>query len=277
MFGASTDKSKNVVQNARQAREERALLKRKETALLKIQAVVRGFIVRRRIYREWIAEIDEAIGYEELRKNPPAKKYVSEKVQTNVSRGRKQESTSNWGFQSFSTTKLMGTYSNLSIKIGPEDETQTSTESSNVSKKSKPESLNTEASDAAVKTDSNDSALNLTPIKKAMSGVDLLLIARKLLFIMELDRDKWRYERLCRSVLENCNSDRSVKTSYCSLCLNKKHAIVWVQQVKRILRTCCKYLESVNPQEHHSARMANICLNMMILLTDASSWKLVKV
>lgn len=46
MFGASTEKSKNVVQNARQAREERALLKRKEVALLKIQALVRGFIAR---------------------------------------------------------------------------------------------------------------------------------------------------------------------------------------------------------------------------------------
>ena len=39
-------KTKSVVQNARQAREERAQLRRKESAILVIQSTTRGFLAR---------------------------------------------------------------------------------------------------------------------------------------------------------------------------------------------------------------------------------------
>lgn len=145
-------------------------------------------------------------------------KQATKTVQADVARGVNHGNTSDWRYQSFSTTKLMGTYSNLSIKSNPElesNETEAPAESASC-KKSELEPLNLKitGSDAAAKTNSNEPALNSTVIKKNLKGAELLLVAKKLLFVMGFDRDKWRYEKLCRAILENCNSDRNVKVGF---------------------------------------------------------------
>lgn len=137
-------------------------------------------------------------------------KNVKETAEENVAHGGKQGSPADWGFQSFSTTKLMGTYSNLSIKINSKSDTEASTEPSSL----KNPDPNPIVTDASANTDSNEPVGNITPAKRTLHGADLLLIARKLLFVMELERDKWRFERLCRSILEHCNSDRNVKVRF---------------------------------------------------------------
>lgn len=287
MFPASTQRPQNVVESARQAREERALNRKREAALLSIQALARGFISRRRVYHEWIEEIDEIIGYEKSKEQPTKKtssntcnEKSSKPILPSYSTKDKASDAplpANWGFQSFSSTKLTGTYSKLSIKPTPENDNEAlNAVVSSKSPETSAPSAESKINEAKSPSSPNAEKTSLPSPPKFINGVDLFNVAKKLLFLMNLQRDKWRYEKLCRQILENCNSEKNVKVSYCSLCVSKQYAVAWIQQVKQLLRTCCDYLKILNPHEHHSSRMINICLNMMVLFTDPSSWALVK-
>jgi len=50
--GGSGKSGDNLVSAAREAREERAAIRRKETAAIKIQATIRGFVARQKYLRQ---------------------------------------------------------------------------------------------------------------------------------------------------------------------------------------------------------------------------------
>lgn len=125
------------------------------------------------------------------------------------------QSNPDWGIQSFSAAKLTGTYSKLSLKpkhdqeisqsqIIPKSPAETQLQVHKKEKDMPSGVVNPPVKDTDINTKST------TP-EKLLNGVQLLTVTRKLLFSIRLQQDKWRYEKVCRLILQNCNSDQSVK------------------------------------------------------------------
>ncbi|XP_039256080.2 ubiquitin-protein ligase E3B-like [Styela clava] len=279
MFPSTGQGPKNVVQNARQAREERALQKKQEVAILKIQALVRGFLSRRKFCRSWMDDIDIIIGYKE-EKPYNVSKTKHNSSNTNIVSTSKlavdNKMTQEWQFKSFSSSTLTGTYGNLSLNQTKNIQDANPNKNETSADQATSDKINS-AQTSSVKTENSENiSIELAITPKVLNGTEIFNVTKQLLFIFKLERDKWRFEKLCKIILDNSNSDKNIKSSYCSLCVSKQFALPWIQQVKNLLKICCQYLVVLNPQEHHSSRLINICLNMMLLFTDASEWKISK-
>ncbi|XP_039218531.1 ubiquitin-protein ligase E3B isoform X2 [Crotalus tigris] len=112
------------------------------------------------------------------------------------------------------------------------------------------------------------------PAKK--TALSLFKISRKLLFIFKLPQDKERFEKLCRCILSSMEAENDPKVWYVSLALSKELTLLWIQQVKDVLWTCCEFLKLLKPDILQDSKLVNLHLTMLVTFTDTSTWKILQ-
>ncbi|XP_072163453.1 ubiquitin-protein ligase E3B-like [Diadema setosum] len=190
MFGAKdSSKKSDLLDKAKAARNERALLRRKEQAIISIQALVRGFICRHRYRQLMLADVDRIC-------------------------------ESNCG------------------------------------------------------TPSNPDAIShFFPATEAYQAIKRFLYV----FSDKNERDKKRFEKVCRYVIASMESSKDMKVWYVSLALNKEYLLPWIYQLKQILWMCASQLKQLKPDLPVAARSIALYLHMLVTFTDTATWKIFKI
>lgn len=111
-------------------------------------------------------------------------------------------------------------------------------------------------------------------VTKKPSGTDVFHLARKFLFIFHIKEDEKRFESFCRLILNSMEPTQSdLKLCYISVVLSQDLVLLWLQQLKHILLICCKLLCNLKPNVSIEAKKISVYLNMLIIFTDCSNWK----
>ncbi|XP_064460486.1 ubiquitin-protein ligase E3B-like isoform X2 [Ornithodoros turicata] len=107
------------------------------------------------------------------------------------------------------------------------------------------------------------------------SALDIFETTRKFLFTFQPDKDRERFERLCRYIIASMDTD-SIKQSYVSVALSKEHAVFWIQQLKTILWNCCIYVQDLKPESPQEVKPLMLHLHILVTFTNTSSWRVLK-
>lgn len=108
------------------------------------------------------------------------------------------------------------------------------------------------------------------------SALVVFKIARKLLFVFNVKEDKERLQKLCNCVLNSMEVENEPKVWYVSIALSKDLTLLWIKQVKDLLWICCVFLKRLKPDILQDAKFITLYLTVLITLTDASNWKILK-
>lgn len=112
-------------------------------------------------------------------------------------------------------------------------------------------------------------------VTKKPSAIDAFHLARKFLFIFQFKEDGKRFESFCRLVLSSMEPTQTdLKACYVSIVLSQDLVLLWLQQLKHILLICCKLLRNLKPNVSPEAKKISIYLNMLIIFTDCTNWKI---
>ncbi|XP_046391174.1 ubiquitin-protein ligase E3B [Ischnura elegans] len=112
---------------------------------------------------------------------------------------------------------------------------------------------------------------------KVASLKPALLVYRttlKFLLVWKKERDKIRFEKLCRYLIFSLESD-SARFSYVGVVLSKEHAKAWIAHIKTLLASgCCEYLSKLRPELSADARSSLLMLHTLVSFTSTASWVL---
>ncbi len=117
-----------------------------------------------------------------------------------------------------------------------------------------------------------------------IEAIDLFELIRKFMFIFDIEKDKTRFERLCKYIIktmlltnkENNENIESSKICYVCVAFNKQLAVQWIHQLKTLLWKCCIYLKHLKPELPQDYKSIMLFLNMLITFTSTNSWLLLK-
>lgn len=115
-------------------------------------------------------------------------------------------------------------------------------------------------------------------ISKLLQAKDAFCIIRKFLFIFDPQKDRLRFEHLCRYLISTMLDDDKPNMNHCyvSLALDKQLAVLWIQQLKQLLWRCCVYLKHLKPEAAYDFKLLTLYLNMLVLFTSPKSWPILK-
>ncbi|XP_041977850.1 ubiquitin-protein ligase E3B [Aricia agestis] len=184
MFPKSSKDS--FLEQTKAAREERALEKKREQSVIKIQALVRGWLERQKFVRLILNEFDELL----------------------------------------------------------------------------PEPVNQSSQDE-----------NHQP--EVIQALDVYKVTCRLFLIFKQDRDKRRFEKLCKYIVQSLHSE-SVKVSYVGVFLNKEYSLQWISHIKDLLYKCCQYLEALKPESPVDMQSILIHLHTLLAFTATNTWALTR-
>ncbi|XP_043924445.1 ubiquitin-protein ligase E3B [Protopterus annectens] len=108
------------------------------------------------------------------------------------------------------------------------------------------------------------------------NALSVFRISRKLLFVFDMKKDKTKFEKLCRCILNSMDVENDSKVWYVSLALSKDLTLLWIKQIKDILWLCCSYLKQLKPDILQESKLITLYLAMLVTFTDVSSWKIVR-
>ncbi|XP_065890414.1 ubiquitin-protein ligase E3B-like [Dysidea avara] len=114
------------------------------------------------------------------------------------------------------------------------------------------------------------------PNSSTQPGVELFLVARKVLFLRKYHsckEDNKVFERLCQLLIRSMESDH-VKIWYVSVALNKTYAVAWIRQIKIVLVTVSQQLSTLKPGSPKDNPTITLYLHMLLLFTDYTLWKI---
>nr|KAF6468518.1 ubiquitin protein ligase E3B [Rousettus aegyptiacus] len=109
------------------------------------------------------------------------------------------------------------------------------------------------------------------------SALCVFKIARKLLFLFRIKEDNERFEKLCCCILSSMDAENDPKVWYVSLALSKDLTLLWIKQIKDILRYCCELLGQLKPEILQDSKLITLYLTMLVTFTDTSTWKILRV
>ncbi|PSN54423.1 Ubiquitin-protein ligase E3B [Blattella germanica] len=96
-------------------------------------------------------------------------------------------------------------------------------------------------------------------------------ITSRFLYVWQDERDKERFEKLCRYLVASLESD-SIKLSYIGVGLNKEYALSWIPHMKDILWKCCCYLDGLRPEFPSDMRTILLYLHTLVAFTSTNTW-----
>ncbi|XP_049776175.1 ubiquitin-protein ligase E3B isoform X1 [Schistocerca cancellata] len=99
--------------------------------------------------------------------------------------------------------------------------------------------------------------------------------ASRFLFVWKKERDKERFEKLCRYLVSSLESD-SLKLSYVGVALNKEYALAWISHMKTILWKCCIYLDDLHPEYPADMCTMLLYLHTLVAFTSTNTWFILK-
>ncbi|PNF41016.1 hypothetical protein B7P43_G08820 [Cryptotermes secundus] len=100
-------------------------------------------------------------------------------------------------------------------------------------------------------------------------------VACRFMLVWKKDRDKERFEKLCRYLVSSLESS-SIKLSYVGVALNKEYAIAWIAHVKDVLWKCCCYLDELRPEFLTDMRVILLYLRTLVTFTSTNTWNLLR-
>ncbi|XP_053625281.1 ubiquitin-protein ligase E3B [Plodia interpunctella] len=96
-----------------------------------------------------------------------------------------------------------------------------------------------------------------------------------LFLIFKQQRDKKRFEKLCKYIVHSLHSE-SVKLSYVGVFLNKDYSIRWITHIKELLYKCCQYLEELKPESPIDMQSILVHLHTLVAFTATNTWALTR-
>uniref|UniRef100_H2Z542 HECT-type E3 ubiquitin transferase n=1 Tax=Ciona savignyi TaxID=51511 RepID=H2Z542_CIOSA len=83
-----------------------------------------------------------------------------------------------------------------------------------------------------------------------------------------------RFGELCKYLVHNTETNDNAKTCYIGLSIHKQLVVSWINQVKKLLWTCCLYLDQNQPQfQTNEGDLVEVFLKMLVTFTDVVHWK----
>ncbi|CAH2240226.1 jg1784 [Pararge aegeria aegeria] len=108
-----------------------------------------------------------------------------------------------------------------------------------------------------------------------IQALDVYRAACRLFLIFKQQRDKKRFEKLCKYVVQSLHSE-SVKISYVGVFLNKEYSFRWIAHIKDMLYKCCQYLEELKPESPLDMQSILIHLHTLLAFTATNTWALTR-
>lgn len=87
--------------------------------------------------------------------------------------------------------------------------------------------------------------------------------------------DRQRFDRVCKYILGSVLYSRDGSTSYITVSMEKSHSVSWISQYRRILIICTRSVKELKPETNSDHKSMVLYLNMLIILTNPSSWRLI--
>uniref|UniRef100_F7A8M5 HECT-type E3 ubiquitin transferase n=1 Tax=Ciona intestinalis TaxID=7719 RepID=F7A8M5_CIOIN len=111
--------------------------------------------------------------------------------------------------------------------------------------------------------------------KNETSHKEMFLVLKKFLFVFNLKKDEQRFVTLCNYLVHNIEASGNIKMCYVGLSVHKLLVVPWIQQVKKLLWTCCLYLDQCQQQIHQNNSKNSILIYLKLLETfsDITRWK----
>ncbi|XP_045445888.1 ubiquitin-protein ligase E3B [Melitaea cinxia] len=106
-------------------------------------------------------------------------------------------------------------------------------------------------------------------------ALDVYRVACRLFLIFKHQRDKKRFEKLCKYIVQSLHSE-SVKVSYVGVFLNKEYSLRWISHIKDLLYKCCQYLEELKPESPIDMQSILIYLHTLLAFTATNTWALTR-
>ncbi|XP_050304811.1 ubiquitin-protein ligase E3B [Anthonomus grandis grandis] len=106
-------------------------------------------------------------------------------------------------------------------------------------------------------------------------AIEIYRHSLRLLLIWKKERDKERFERLCRYLVVSLESE-SLKNSYVGVAFNKELVIKWISHMNNILWKCCEYLEELKPELSSDMKNIVLYLHMLVSFTSTNTWMIFK-
>lgn len=94
---------------------------------------------------------------------------------------------------------------------------------------------------------------------------------KRILIVFNKERDKTRFEKLCRYLIASLESD-SPKLSYVGVALNKEHVMQWISHINDVLWKCCDYLEELKPEYASDMKVVLLYLHVLVSFTNTNAW-----
>ncbi|KAK4876027.1 hypothetical protein RN001_012449 [Aquatica leii] len=106
-------------------------------------------------------------------------------------------------------------------------------------------------------------------------AIDVYNQSKRLLLIFNKERDRDRFDKLCRYLVASLESD-SPKLSYVGVALNKEHVMQWISHINDVLWKCCDYLEELRPEYANDMKNVLLYLHVLVSFTSTSMWVVLK-
>nr|XP_032513418.1 ubiquitin-protein ligase E3B [Danaus plexippus plexippus] len=108
-----------------------------------------------------------------------------------------------------------------------------------------------------------------------IQALDVFRLACRLFLVFKQQRDKKRFEKLCKYIVQSLHSE-SVKISYVGVFLNKEYSFRWIAHIKDLLYKCCQYLEELKPESPLDMQSILIHLHTLLAFTATNTWALTR-
>ncbi|XP_045782566.1 ubiquitin-protein ligase E3B [Maniola jurtina] len=108
-----------------------------------------------------------------------------------------------------------------------------------------------------------------------VQALEVYRVACRLFLIFKQQRDKKRFEKLCKYIVQSLHSE-SVKISYVGVFLNKEYSLRWIAHIKDLLYKCCQYLEELKPESPLEMQSILILLHTLLAFTATNTWALTR-
>ncbi|XP_063620540.1 ubiquitin-protein ligase E3B [Cydia splendana] len=106
-------------------------------------------------------------------------------------------------------------------------------------------------------------------------ALDVYKAASQLFLVFKKERDRKRFEKLCKYIVQSLHSD-SVKMSYVGVFLNKEYSLRWIAHIKDLLFKCCTYLEELKPESPVDMQRILIFLHTLVAFTATNTWAITR-
>ena len=115
------------------------------------------------------------------------------------------------------------------------------------------------------------------------SAIQVYQVIRKFLFVYKglttssktLGTSDRRFDRLCKYILGSMLYSKDASTCYITVSMDKSHGVSWIGQYRRILTICTRNLRHLKPETNSDHKSMVLYLNMLIILTNPTSWKFI--